>query len=118
MPSLLRLKRLLRPALVPAIGACLVGYFAYHAVQGDHGILARTHLRAELVQADATLAELRHEREILEYRAGLLSPERIDPDLLEERVRVMLNYAHPDEVIYFYPDEAVRPGADSARPAQ
>lgn len=118
MSPLLRLKRLLRPALVPAIGACLVGYFAYHAVQGDHGILARTHLRAELAQADATLAELRDEREILEYRAGLLSPEHIDPDLLEERVRVMLNYAHPDEVIYFYPDDGLTPGAGVVRPTQ
>ena len=118
MPILLRLKRLLRPAVVPAFGACLVAYFAYHAVQGDHGILARTHLKAELAQAEATLAELRSEREVLEHRAGLLSPERIDPDLLEERVRVMLNYAHPDEVIYFYPDEAGNPVTGVARPVQ
>ncbi len=109
MPTLLRLKRLLRPAVVPALGACLVAYFAYHAVQGDHGFLARTHLNAELAQAEATLADLRAERAVLEHRAGLLSPEHIDPDLLEERVRVMLNYAHPDEVIYFYPDGGPSP---------
>lgn len=111
MSILFRLKRVLRPALIPAFGACLVGYFAYHAVQGDHGILARTYLRAELAQAEASLAALRAERAVLEHRAGLLSPERIDPDLLEERVRVMLNYAHPDEVIYFYPDRPATSGA-------
>ena len=118
MTILLRLKRLLRPAAVPAFGACLVGYFAYHAVQGDHGILARTHLRAELAQAEATLSTLRSEREVLEHRAGLLSPERIDPDLLEERVRVMLNYAHPDEVIYFYPDDPALPDGIDGRTAR
>ena len=118
MPILLRLKRLLRPAVVPAIGACLVAYFAYHAVQGDHGILARTHLKAELAQAEATLSALRSERQELEHRAGLLSPERIDPDLLEERVRIMLNYAHPDEVIYFYPDDGGSPVTGVARSAQ
>ena len=118
MSMLFRLKRALRPAIVPAIGACLVGYFAYHAVQGDLGILARTRLNAELAQADATLAALRAEREVLEHRVGLLSPEHIDPDLLEERVRVMLNYAHPDEVIYFYPDDGTSTRPDSARPTQ
>ena len=117
MPLLLRLKRLMRPAAVPAFGACLVAYFAYHAVQGDHGILARTHLKAELAQADATLAALRAERELLEHRASLLSPDHVDPDLLEERVRVMLNYAHPDEVIYFYPDDGPAPATGTARPS-
>lgn len=112
MSILFRLKRVLRPALVPAFGACLVGYFAYHAVQGNHGLLARSHLKVELLQAEETLAELRAERGVLEHRAGLLGPDRIDPDLLEERVRVMLNYAHPDEVIYFYPDDPAATGAD------
>ena len=112
MSILFRLKRVLRPALVPAFGACLVGYFAYHAVQGNHGLLARTQLRAELLLAEETLAELQAEREVLEHRAELLGPDRIDPDLLEERVRVMLNYAHPDEVIYFYPDEPATTGTN------
>lgn len=118
MSILFRLKRVLRPAAVPAFGACLVVYFAYHAVQGDHGILARTHLRAELAEAEATLSGLRAERQVLEHRAGLLSPDRIDPDLLEERVRVMLNYAHPDEVIYFYPDRPATPQVGLGRAPQ
>ena len=107
MTLVLRLKRLLRPAVVPVFGTCLVAYFAYHAVQGDHGFLARGELRAELAEAEETLAALRAERELLDHRVGLLGTQRIDPDLLEERVRVMLNYAHPDEVIYFYPDDGL-----------
>lgn len=118
MSFLFRLKRALRPAIVPAIGACLVGYFAYHAVQGDLGILASTRLKAELSQAEATLDALQAERQLLEHRVGLLSPAAIDPDLLEERVRVMLNYAHPDEVIYFYPGDGTLPRPGSARPTQ
>ncbi|NNG05948.1 MAG: septum formation initiator family protein [Inquilinus sp.] len=97
------LRRKLRPALVPAVGAFLVGYFLYHAVQGDHGVLARSHLRTELAQADETLSALRAERERLEHRVSLLGVEQLDPDMLEERARVMLNFAHPDDVVYFYP---------------
>ena len=104
MPEFYRLRRKLRPALVPAIAACLVGYFAYHTVQGDHGLIARHHLRGELARADVTLAALSAERERLELQVGKLSPDHVDLDLLEERVRVMLNFGHPDDVVLYVPD--------------
>jgi cell division protein FtsB len=43
------------------------------------------------------LATLTGERQEIEHRVALLSPSSIDPDLLDERARLMLNVAEPDD---------------------
>jgi|HigsolmetaAR204D_1030405.scaffolds.fasta_scaffold02486_6 cell division protein FtsB len=102
-------RRYLRPVLAPALGIFMVGYFAYHAVQGEHGLIAYGRLQGEIAEAEATLSELRSQRAYLEHRADLLSPRHLDRDMLEERLRFVLNYAHPDEVILYTAPTARRP---------
>ncbi|WP_210163346.1 FtsB family cell division protein [Niveispirillum irakense] len=97
------LLRALRQTVGPLIGVCVVGYFAYHTVHGDRGLVALTHLQNEVAEAQATLTQVRGEREELERRANLLRPDHLDPDLLEERARAVLNYSHPDELIILLP---------------
>jgi cell division protein FtsB len=96
-------RRRLGPVVAPTIGACLVAYFAYHAVQGDHGLIARSNLAVQIDEARETLAGLEQEREYMEHRASLIDPQHVDLDMLDERARVMLNYAGPDDVVLFYP---------------
>lgn len=88
-----------RSALWPIIGAILLAYFSYHMVQGEQGVLSLLQLRAKVEQAEALHAGLRAERRELETRVALLRPDNLDPDMVEERARVMLNFAHPDEVV-------------------
>lgn len=85
----------------PAIGACAVVYFAYHAVHGDRGLIAWWDLAQEVAAARTFLGELVAERRALDHRVKLLSPASLDPDLLDERVRLMLNYGRPDEIVIF-----------------
>lgn len=88
------------PSLIgPFLGACAVVYFAYHTVQGDRGVLAWWRLRHEISEAQATLARVKGQREAMEHRAGLLRPDSLDPDMLEERARVMLHVGRDDEVV-------------------
>lgn len=98
--------RALRQTVGPLIGVCVVGYFAYHTVHGERGLVALTHLQGEVADAGATLAQVRAERQELERRATLLRPDHLDPDLLEERARAVLNYSHPDELIILLPRRA------------
>lgn len=84
---------------LPVIGACVAGYFAYHAVQGDRGIIAWLVLNQQIREAQQVEAELAAERAVLEQRVALLRPDSLDPDMLAERARVMLNLAHSDELI-------------------
>jgi cell division protein FtsB len=103
-----------------------LGYFGYHIVQGEHGVLAWLQLEKELRIAKANAAVLNDEKSQLEHRVSLLRPDSLDPDLLEERARVLLNYAHGDEMLVLLPsalldNEAPRPssvpGADLWPPA-
>lgn len=100
-----------RLVVVPVIGACLVGYFAYHAIQGDRGLIALSHLQIQIDQANQVLAQVRAERKRLEHEASLLRPDHLDPDMLDERARVVLNYSHPDDLVIMYKQQ---PDADIA----
>ncbi len=90
------------------LAACLVAYFAFHAMQGDRGVNSWLELKQELAQARETEALLLAQRQELAHRVNLLRPDHLDPDLLEERARVILNYGHADEYIVLLPGERVQ----------
>jgi len=83
----------------PVLGVCAVGYFAYHVVHGDRGLIAWWNIKQRVEAAKTVLAQTRGEREILEHRVQLMNPGSIDPDMLEERARLMLNYGHSDDIV-------------------
>ena len=88
-----------RHVVGPVVAVCFTGYFAYHAVNGDRGITAWFALKQQVTDTQAVHDKLVAERRRLEHRVGLLKPESLDPDMLEERVRHMLNYGRADDVV-------------------
>jgi cell division protein FtsB len=56
-------------------------------------------LTQDLRDAKATLAALDVERQTLGHRVGLLQPEHLDPDMLDERARATLNLVGPNEIV-------------------
>ena len=93
------IRRSARHVVGPFLGLTLVVYFAYHTVQGDRGLMAWWQLNQEVKQAEETLAQLDETRTTLDRRASLLRPDHLDPDMLEERARLMLNMGRDDEVV-------------------
>ena len=85
------------------LAVCTVVYFAYHAVEGDRGFLTWLRLKQELAQVQEAQALLRAERDEMQARVSLLRPDNLDPDLLEERAREVLNYGRESEVIVITP---------------
>lgn len=83
------------------IGLGAVTYFAYHTVEGDRGVLAYTRLHGEILEAEMRLAKVSSERQEMEHRVLLLRPDHLDPDMLEERARIMLNMGRDGEVVVF-----------------
>lgn len=81
----------------PVVGVCVVLYFSYYIIQGDRGFRTLLDYRAKITETRAQLDEIRQKRKKLEKRVSLLRPDSLDPDLLEERVRIVLNYAEKDE---------------------
>jgi len=96
-------KSALRQTIGPAIGACIVGYFVYYAVQGDRGLIALKHIEGEIARAEQVLNQVRGERERMERRASLLRADHLDRDMLDERARAMLNLTHPNDIILSLP---------------
>ena len=85
----------------PLLGFCVAGYFFYHALHGDRGFMAWRNLKQEVAAHQALLAELEARRRALEHQVTLLYPGSLDPDMLDERARAMLNYGLPDEIVIF-----------------
>ena len=83
----------------PVLGAALAVYFGYHLVQGDRGLLAWMRLTQQLKEDRQTLEAARAERIRLDQRVGLLRPEHLDRDMLDERARAVLNLAGPNEIV-------------------
>jgi cell division protein FtsB len=86
-------------------GACIVGYFLYHTVQGDHGWLAMLRLQNQISVAQDNLVQLQKDHQELDHRVQLMRPDHLDPDLLDEKSREMLDYSKPDEIIILTPPE-------------
>ena len=101
MDAIREIRRRARHAIGPVCGALLLGYFVYHAVQGERGLLAWRQVDQQVAGAEATLAEVRAVHDRLAHRVSLLEPTSIDPDMLEERVRIMLNFVHADDMVIF-----------------
>lgn len=92
-------QRLSQKASAPFLALSIVGYFIYHSIQGDRGILAWVQLQERLLMAQIQVQEIINIRQELEEKVKNLRPESINRDLLDQQVRLQLGYTHPDEVV-------------------
>ncbi len=88
-----------RPTIVPIFSAVISGYSVFHAVHGDRGVFAYAELTEQVREARVKLAEARGERETLQLDVSLLQRDNLDLDLLEERVRAVLNKIDDDDML-------------------
>lgn len=88
-----------RDVVWPVIGLSALAYFAYHAVEGNRGLLSYFRISQQIADARAQLDEVQAERRSLEHRVSLLRPDNLDRDLLEEQARAILNYTRRDEIV-------------------
>jgi cell division protein FtsB len=99
MVSRRRLKSALTVLGLYAMAALMIGYFWFHAYSGNRGLRARQDIDAQMAELNAELDRLKAERGQWEKRVALLRPDRIDPDMLDERARALLDYAHPHDAV-------------------
>lgn len=88
-----------RHIIGPVLAATVFVYFAYHAIQGDRGLLAWIKLGQQVEEARLELAQIDARRDALAQQVHYLHPESLDPDLLEERIRVVLGYVAKNDVV-------------------
>lgn len=95
--------RFMKQAMFPVFCTIVIAYFAYHAINGNRGLIAWQTLKLEAEALRGELADLREQRELLERRVALMRPESLDPDMLDERARSFLNVVREDEIVILRP---------------
>ena len=85
----------------PLMVACLLAYFGFHAIQGERGILTWLQLDHQIRRTTQALEISRAEESRLDRRVALLRRDNLDPDMLDERARVVLNLTAPGEIVIF-----------------
>ena len=80
------------------VAALFIGYFGVNAYTGKNGINARQELDQQIADLASEVERVKAERVRWERRIALLKADRIDPDMLDERARQILNYLDPHEV--------------------
>jgi cell division protein FtsB len=102
MPLGREIKRRAKAAIAPLIFLALVGYFAWSATQGNHGLVAYAERQQLLAQAQSDQAKAQTERDAWARRVAGLRPNHLDADTLDERARSMLNLAEPNDIVVPY----------------
>ena len=93
-----RFRTVLNALALYTIAALVIGYFGVNAYSGNRGLRAKQDLDQQIAELSGELDALKAERANWERRVSLLKPESIDPDMLDERARVLLNSADPREL--------------------
>ncbi|MBN8919161.1 MAG: septum formation initiator family protein [Rhizobiales bacterium] len=94
--------------------AALIGYFGMHAFTGNRGLKAKQDLAVQLGELSTELNGLKQERIGWQRRVALLRSESLDPDMLDERARAMLDYVHPRDLVLLGPRPTGKPAAIAA----
>jgi len=93
-----RLRAVLAALGLYAAAALIIGYFGLSAYTGAHGLKAKQDLAQQQASLTRDLERVKAERIAWEHRVSLLRGDDLDPDMLDERARAMLNYAHPRDL--------------------
>jgi cell division protein FtsB len=96
------LGRRLRAAMLPVLFLACCGYFVWHAVHGERGLIAKEERNLQIADANAERDRVMAELASMERRVQGMRGERLDRDQLDERARQLLNMVGRDEMVIPY----------------
>ncbi|MDG6093617.1 septum formation initiator family protein [Acetobacter sp. AN02] len=96
------IRRALSATVPPALFLSLTTYFGWEATQGDHGLKAYHEELLKLDEAHEAQQNAMVEQDIWRRRVAGLKEGALDPDLLDERARAMLNLSRKNEIVVPY----------------
>ncbi|MBK5958266.1 hypothetical protein CCR97_08585 [Rhodoplanes elegans] len=99
MVSRPRIRSIVTALCLYVLASLMIGYFGINAYTGSRGINARKDLDAQIAELTADLAVAKAEREVWQRRVALLKSESLDPDLLDERARSLLNFVDRRDIV-------------------
>jgi cell division protein FtsB len=105
-----RLRAILHALALYVLAALLIGYFGVNAYSGDRGLKAKEDIDRQMASLNADLTRLKLEHAQWARRVALLKSDAIDPDMLDERARLLLDYTDPNDMtMMFQPVQSQAP---------
>lgn len=84
---------------VTAVCLSLLAYIGWSYQEGPHSAKNFTVLSARIAALETELKDTSAERQRRDARVALLRPESLDPDMLDEMARRVLDYTAPNELV-------------------
>jgi cell division protein FtsB len=111
--------RLKRPSVLRALAitTVLVGfqvYLGYSALKGQFGTESNARMLVEIEELEARSSVIQAEIDAYRHRVQLFDSASLDPDILTERARALLNMAQADDVIVMLDPRTGMPRLEAA----
>jgi cell division protein FtsB len=106
-----RLRSILTALGLYVMAALLIGYFGANAYSGNHGLKAKEDIDRQIAALSADRDRLALERGQWERRVALLKSDKLDPDMLDEQARKLLDGVAPNELTLMFPGRDAAPAA-------
>lgn len=94
-----RLRSILNTLGLYVMAALLIGYFGVNAYNGNRGLKAKEDIDRQMRALREELDRLQLERSQWERRINLLRSDDIDPDMLDERARALLDDVDRNDLV-------------------
>jgi cell division protein FtsB len=105
-----RLRTILTALGLYALAALLIGYFGVNAFSGNRGLKAQQDIDKQTAAFTVDLDHLKLEHAQWDRRIALLKSADLDPDMLDERARALLDYVNANDLTMMF-EAAPRPAA-------
>jgi cell division protein FtsB len=108
-----RLRTVLSALGLYVLAALLIGYFGVNAYSGARGLKAKEDIDRQVSALTVDLDHLKLEQAQWQRRIALLKSDDLDPDMLDERARALLDYVDARELTMMFgkqPRPAAAPG--------
>lgn len=85
--------------IAPLATLMILGYFGFHAFNGQYGIRANLAMQGKIKRLEARLEARTNVRVRLDSRVALLREGSMEKDTVDEYVRRQLNMVREDEIV-------------------
>lgn len=109
MPTRLKRPPFWRPLALTVTLLAFQAYLGYSAISGQFGIESREDILADIEVLEDRSAALQAELDAYRHRVSLMNPRHLDPDIVTERARALLNMAHANDILVMVDPETGKP---------
>ncbi|PXA98938.1 hypothetical protein DMC47_06210 [Nostoc sp. 3335mG] len=109
MPTRLKRKPFWRPLALAVTLLAFQGYLGFSAINGNFGIESRDTILADIQVLKDQSAALQAEIDSFRHRNSLLDPRHLDPDIVTERARALLNMADANDILVMVDPNSGKP---------